>query len=76
MEEVLQLLGIVRHAPDRYWSITTRTTGKVLAVHVQVGDRVRKGDLLIDESGYRRTLYRRCATTHRHPPRRRGQRPG
>ncbi len=48
VEEVLQLLGIVRHAPDRYWSITTRTAGKVLAVHVQVGDRVQKGDLLID----------------------------
>lgn len=48
VEEVLQLLGIVRHAPDRYWSITTRTAGKVLAVHVQLGDRVRKGDLLID----------------------------
>lgn len=48
VEEVLQLLGIVRHAPDRYWSVTTRTAGKVLAVHVQVGDRVQKGDLLID----------------------------
>ncbi len=48
VEEVLQLLGIVRAAPDRQWSISTRTAGKVLAVHVQAGDRVRKGDLLVE----------------------------
>lgn len=48
IEDVLDLLGIVRAAPDRHWTISNRTAGKVLAVHVQVGDRVRKGDLLID----------------------------
>jgi len=48
VEEVLGLLGIVRAAPDRHWTISTRTAGKVLAVFVQVGDRVRKGDVLLE----------------------------
>lgn len=48
VEDVLALSGIVRAAPDRHWAITTRTSGKVLAVNVQVGDAVRKGDPLIE----------------------------
>lgn len=48
VEDVLALSGIVRAAPDRHWAVSTRTAGKVLAVHVQIGDRVHKGDLLIE----------------------------
>jgi multidrug efflux pump subunit AcrA (membrane-fusion protein) len=48
VQEVLSLSGIVRSAPDRHWTISTRTAGKVLAVRVQVGDVVRQGDLLIE----------------------------
>lgn len=48
VEEVLGLSGTVRAAPDRHWTISTRTAGKVLAVHVQVGDVVHRGDLLVE----------------------------
>lgn len=48
VEEVLDLLGVVRAAPDRHWTISTRTAGKVLAVYVQIGDRVSMGDVLIE----------------------------
>lgn len=48
VEDVLTLSGIVRAAPDRHWTISTRTAGKVLAVNVQVGDVVHKGDLLLE----------------------------
>lgn len=48
VEDVLGLSGIVRAAPDRHWTIATRTAGKVLSVRVQVGDPVKQGDLLIE----------------------------
>lgn len=48
IEDTLSLSGIVRAAPDRHWTIATRTAGKILSVRVQVGDRVQKGDLLIE----------------------------
>jgi len=48
VEDVLPLSGIVRAAPDRHWTVATRTPGKVLSVRVQVGDRVKEGDLLIE----------------------------
>ncbi len=48
VEEVLPLLGVVRAAPDRQWTVSTRTSGKVLAVHVQEGDTVQQGDLLVE----------------------------
>lgn len=48
VEDVLTLTGIVRAAPDRHWAISTRTAGKVLAVKVQVGDTVRRGQLLVE----------------------------
>lgn len=48
IEEVLSLSGIVRAAPDRHWTIATRTAGKILSVRVQIGDRVKQGDLLIE----------------------------
>lgn len=48
VEDVLALSGIVRAAPDRHWTVSTRTSGKVLSVRVQVGDAVKAGDLLIE----------------------------
>lgn len=48
VEDVLALSGIVRAAPDRHWTVSTRTAGKILSVRVQVGDPVKKGDLLIE----------------------------
>lgn len=59
VEEVMRLSGIVRASPDRHWTIATRTAGKVLSVHVQVGDRVTAGDLLvtIDSPELARNVY-------------------
>lgn len=59
VEDVLRLSGIVRAAPDRHWTIATRTAGKVLSVRVQVGDRVKAGDLLveIDSPELARNIY-------------------
>lgn len=48
IEDTLTLSGIVRAAPDRHWTIATRTAGKILSVRVQVGDRIQKGDPLIE----------------------------
>jgi len=48
VEDILSLSGIVRAAPDRHWTIATRTAGKILSVRVQVGDRVKQGDVLIE----------------------------
>jgi cobalt-zinc-cadmium efflux system membrane fusion protein len=48
MEEVVELLGAVGPVPDRRHVITTRTRGQVLHLHVQAGDTVKKGDVLIE----------------------------
>jgi len=48
VEDVLSLSGIVRTAPNRHWTIATRTAGKILSVRVQVGDQVKKGEVLIE----------------------------
>ncbi|GJQ28072.1 MAG: hypothetical protein HBSAPP02_31040 [Phycisphaerae bacterium] len=48
VEDTLPLSGVVRAVPDRHWIISTVTAGKVLAVHVQVGSVVRRGDLLVE----------------------------
>jgi len=59
VEDVLSLSGIVRVSPERHWTISTRTTGKILNVRVQVGDRVRQGDVLmeIDSPELARNIY-------------------
>jgi len=59
VEDVLTISGIVRAAPDRHWTIATRTAGKILVVRVQVGDRVKQGDLLleIDSPELARNIY-------------------
>ncbi|MCK6485899.1 MAG: efflux RND transporter periplasmic adaptor subunit [Phycisphaerae bacterium] len=48
VEDTLALSGFVRAVPDRHWTISTRTAGKVIAVHKQVGDTVRRGELLVE----------------------------
>lgn len=48
VDEILPLLGIVRAAPDRQQSVVTRLAGTVVAMHKQVGDTVRKGELLAE----------------------------
>lgn len=59
LEDVLLLTGIVQAAPDLHWSISTRTAGKVLKIHKQIGDSVRRGDLLaeIDSPELARNIY-------------------
>jgi len=48
VEEVLEVTGMVRVAPDRHWSISTRTAGKVLSIRPQIGDTVRQGQPLVE----------------------------
>ncbi len=48
VEEILPLLGIVRAAPDKQQTLVARLSGTVAAVHKQVGDTVKKGDLLVE----------------------------
>lgn len=48
VEDVLTLSGVVRANPDRHWTISPRTAGKILTVKVQVGDAVLTGDLLLE----------------------------
>lgn len=59
VEDVLAVTGMVRAAPDRHWSISTRTAGKVLSVQVQVGDPVRPGQPLaeIDSPELAKNIY-------------------
>ena len=59
LEDVLTLTGVVQAAPDLHWSISTRTAGKVLKVHKQIGDPVRRGELLaeIDSPELARNIY-------------------
>ena len=48
VEEVIQLLGTVAALPDRRHVIASRTSGQALHIHVQVGEAVGKGDILIE----------------------------
>ena len=47
-EDVRQLPGVMKAAPDRIAFVTSRTPGKVLAIHAALGQLVRKGTDLID----------------------------
>ena len=47
-EDVRQLPGVMKAAPDRSAFVTSRTSGKVLAIHAALGQLVRKGTDLID----------------------------
>ncbi len=48
IEDVVRLSGVVRPAPEKVHSISSRVEGTVLAVAAQVGDMVREGDLLVE----------------------------
>ena len=48
VEEVLRLTGVVRALPDHVQAITSRIAGTILKVTVQVGDTVRRGDLVAE----------------------------
>lgn len=48
MEEVIELAGVVKAVPDRHHVLTSRTAGRIVVVHVQAGDRVKVGDVLVE----------------------------
>jgi len=48
IEEVVQLTGVVKAVPDRHHVIAPRTAGRIIVVHVQAGDRVKSGDVLVE----------------------------
>jgi membrane fusion protein, heavy metal efflux system len=47
-DEVRRLPGVMKAAPDRTAIVTSRTPGKVVAIHAALGQRVTKGTDLID----------------------------
>lgn len=59
IEDVIELLGTVAAFPDRRHVIASRTSGKALHIHVQVGQAVSKGDILveIDSAELARNIY-------------------
>lgn len=59
IEETLSLSGIVKPLPDRHRAIVSRVSGKVLAISKQVGDAVKKGEVLavVDSPEMARNLY-------------------
>jgi len=48
LEEVVELLGSVEPVPELRHVVAARTAGQVLHLHVQVGDRVKTGDVLVE----------------------------
>jgi len=59
LEDVLEISGIVRPNPDKHRLVVSRVSGKILAVRVQVGSTVKKGDPLVevDSPELARNLY-------------------
>lgn len=47
-EDVRRLPGVMKAAPDRVAFVTSRTPGKVVAIHAALGQQVRKGADLIE----------------------------
>jgi cobalt-zinc-cadmium efflux system membrane fusion protein len=47
-DDVRRLPGVMKAAPDRIAVVTSRTPGKVVAIHAALGQRVTKGTDLID----------------------------
>jgi RND family efflux transporter MFP subunit len=62
IETVERLTGMVRIEPERKHTVSPRVAGTVARVHVQVGDRVQKGDVLIevDSPEFARLQYERA----------------
>ena len=48
IEEVIELSGIVKAQPSRRYSAFSLLDGKATQVHVQVGDQVKTGQILIE----------------------------
>ncbi len=48
VEEAVELTGVVKAVPDRHHVLTSRTAGRIVVVHVQAGDRVKSGDILVE----------------------------
>lgn len=59
IEETLEISGIVRARPDRRAAVVSGVAGRVLTVSKQVGDSVKKNELLvtIESPEYARSLY-------------------
>ncbi len=47
-DDVRRLPGVMKATPDRIAVVTSRTPGKVVAIHAALGQQVRKGTDLID----------------------------
>ena len=48
LEDVRRLPGVMKAAPDRMAFVTSRTPGKIVAIHAALGARVRKGTDVIE----------------------------
>src|ERR1035437_6802118 len=48
IEELLRLNGIVRARPDRVQVLSSPVAGRIKAVKVEIGDVVKKGDVLVE----------------------------
>ena len=59
IEDVVELSGIVKSRPDRRRAVASRVSGLVTAIKKQVGDPVKKGELLVqmDSPELARNLY-------------------
>lgn len=47
LEDVLEITGVVKPIPDRHRAISSRVSGRVIAVFKQIGDTVKTGDVLV-----------------------------
>ncbi len=48
LEDTHRLPGVIKAHPDRVALVTSRSPGKVVAIHAKIGDRVTRGQDLID----------------------------
>ena len=48
LEDLRRLPGVMKPAPDRVAVVTSRTAGKVVDIHAALGQRVQKGEDLIE----------------------------
>lgn len=47
-EDVRTFPGVIKALPDRVAAVTSRTAGKVITIHAALGERVKKGDDLLE----------------------------
>ena len=48
LEDVRRLPGVMKAAPDRVAFVTSRTPGKIVAIHAALGEQVKKGTDVIE----------------------------